>query len=206
MKEGMAKENTTLLVLIGPMGAGKTTIGKLLAQQLSYQFFDSDAVIEQMTGARISWIFEKEGEAGFRERETKAIAELTQHTYSILATGGGAVLSPLNRAYLSRGIVIYLQASVEVQYERTYRDRQRPLLQTTNPKQRLQELFDSRHELYLATADIVVTTGYRSPKKMVEDILVALQDIGVTLPLNPVSQGNVAVHSVEVIAHTNKYP
>lgn len=206
MKNGMVKQNNSLIVLIGPMGAGKTTIGKLLAQQLSYQFFDSDAVIEQATGAKISWIFEKEGEAGFRERETKVLAELTHQTASVLATGGGAVISPINRDYLARGIVIYLQASVEVQYERTCRDRNRPLLQTANPKQRLQTLFDTRHPLYLATADIVVTTGYRSPKKMVEDILLALQDFGFKMryPTQASLPNNTVIQSVQVIANTKK--
>lgn len=206
MKDGIEKENNTLIVLIGPMGAGKTTIGKLLAQQLKYKFFDSDAVIEQNSGARISWIFEKEGEVGFRERETRAIAELTQTQHTVLATGGGAVVAPINRDYLARGIVIYLQASVEVQYERTCRDRNRPLLQTENPKQRLQELFDLRHPIYLATADIVVTTGHRSPKKMVEDILHALRDFG--LETTPISHRivthNTVIQSIQVIAHTKK--
>lgn len=212
MKEGMAKENNTLIVLIGPMGSGKTTIGKLLAQQLGYQFFDSDAVIEKTTGARISWIFDKEGEVGFRERETNAISELTQANDTVLATGGGAVVTPINRDYLARGIVIYLQASVDVQYERTCRDRNRPLLQTENPKQRLQELFDIRHPIYLATADIVVTTGHRSPKKMVEDILYALKDIGAVVTSKPslalsnalTLPNNSVIQSIQVVAPAKK--
>lgn len=212
MKEGMAKENNTLIVLIGPMGSGKTTIGKLLAQQLGYQFFDSDAVIEETTGARISWIFDKEGEVGFRERETNAISELTQANDMVLATGGGAVVTPINRDYLARGIVIYLQASVDVQYERTCRDRNRPLLQTENPKQRLQELFDIRHPIYLATADIVVTTGHRSPKKMVEDILYALKDIGAVVTSKPslalsnalTLPNNSVIQSIQVVAPAKK--
>lgn len=167
-------KNNTLISLIGPMGAGKTTVGKLLAQQLDYDFFDSDAQIEQSTGASISWIFEKEGEIGFRKRETKAIHSLTQRSHLILATGGGAVVTPANQDYLKRGIVVYLKASVEIQYERTCRDRNRPLLRTDNPKQKLAELFALRDPIYQALADITVMTGNSHPRQMVQEILDAL--------------------------------
>lgn len=168
-------EPRSLLILIGPMGAGKTTIGKLLAQYFEYDFFDSDQDIERRTGASVSWIFDKEGEAGFRQRETRAIEQLTRKQHAVLATGGGVVMTPQNHEYLKRGIVIYLRATVDVQYERTCRDRNRPLLQTQNPKERLTQLFEIRDPLYQQLADITVTTGYLSPKKMVQEIITKLQ-------------------------------
>lgn len=174
MQQQNSKKNNTLVVLIGPMGAGKTTVGKLLAQQLDYDFFDSDAEVESSTGANISWIFDKEGESGFRLRETKAIDKLTQKSHLVLATGGGAVVAPINRDYIQRGLVVYLKASVDVQYERTCRDRNRPLLQTQNPKQKLAELFGARDPIYQEIADITVVTGSSHPKKMVQEIVDAL--------------------------------
>lgn len=171
----MNEQNKTMIVLIGPMGAGKTTVGKLLAQQLDYNFYDSDAEIERTTGASISWIFEKEGEAGFRTRESKAIDTLTQYDHIVLATGGGAVTTPINQTFLRRGIIVYLKASVEVQYERTFRDRNRPLLQTANPKQKLAELFEIRDPIYQQLADITVITGSSHPRKMVQQILEHLE-------------------------------
>lgn len=167
----MEQNKQSLVVLVGPMGAGKTTIGRLLAQQLGFEFFDTDHEIEKATGASVSWIFEKEGEAGFRRRETNTLSRLTERHQTVLATGGGAVVTPANHAYLKRGIVVYLRAEVAVQYERTSRDRNRPLLQIANPKQRLTELFEQRDPLYQALADIVVTTGHLSPRRMVNEIL-----------------------------------
>ncbi|MFW2177602.1 MULTISPECIES: shikimate kinase [unclassified Moraxella] len=174
-----------LITLIGPMGAGKTTIGKLLAQYLGYQFYDSDHEVEASTGASIGWIFDKEGEQGFRLRESRAIDYLTQKNHVVLATGGGAVVTPINQQYLKRGIVVYLRAEVAVQYERTCRDKNRPLLKTENPKQRLAELFAVRDPIYQQLADIVVTTGHSSPKKMVESILHQLDSYTQTHELSP---------------------
>lgn len=164
----------SLIILVGPMGAGKTTIGRLLAQQLGYQFYDSDSEIEAAAGVSVGWIFEKEGEAGFRQRESKILDKLTRCSHTVLATGGGAVMTPINREFFKRGMVIYLRAEVEVQYERTCRDRNRPLLQTENPKQRLADLFAIRDPIYQQLADVVITTGHTSPKRMVHDLMAQL--------------------------------
>ncbi|GLQ33463.1 shikimate kinase [Litoribrevibacter albus] len=153
------------------MGAGKSTIGRLLSTELDLPFYDSDKVIEERAGANIPWIFDVEGEVGFRERETQAIADLTAQDNIILATGGGAVLKPENRKYLSeRGSVIYLKTSVELQIERTRRDKNRPLLQTEDPTRVLQKLMDIRDPLYMDVCDHVVTTDKRNPKLVVSEI------------------------------------
>jgi len=153
------------------MGAGKSTIGRLLSTELNLPFFDSDKVIEERAGANIPWIFDVEGEAGFRERETAAIDDLTAMDNIILATGGGAVLKPENRKFLSnRGSVIYLKTSVELQIERTRRDKNRPLLQTEDPTKVLQNLMDIRDPLYQEVCDHVVATDKRNPKLVVTEI------------------------------------
>lgn len=163
------------LTLVGPMGAGKSTIGRLLAKELGLLFQDSDRIIEERTGAGIPLIFELEGEAGFREREQQVIGELMQQRGMVLATGGGAVLRPENRAALAAGsLVIYLHASVEHQLERTARDRNRPLLQTENPGQVLQDLLAVREPLYREIADIIIETDTRPPRMVVQEILAQL--------------------------------
>lgn len=145
--------------LAGPMGAGKSTIGRQLARELGKSFHDSDHEIEDRTGVDIPLIFELEGEAGFRKREAEVIDELTRLPDIVLATGGGAILDPQNRAHLKeRGTVIYLHASVPQQLKRTARDRNRPLLQTEDPKARLTELMAIRDPLYRETADIIIET------------------------------------------------
>ncbi|WP_430737617.1 shikimate kinase AroK [Psychrobacter sp. VH5] len=165
-------EELPSVFLVGPMGAGKTTIGKLLAKQLGREFLDSDWYIESQTGADIAWIFAKEGEAGFRERETRAIDELTQKPQIVLATGGGAVMSAENRAFLhQRGIVVYLNAPVDVQMARTAKDKSRPLLQQPNPKQILQDLYSIRDPLYRQVAHIIMPTGHTYPRYMVNQLL-----------------------------------
>lgn len=160
------------LFLVGPMGAGKSTIGRLLAAELQRDFVDSDHEIQARCGADIPWIFDVEGEAGFREREVQIIEELTQRPDIVLATGGGAVMNEANRRALrERGTVIYLYTTVEQQLRRTARDRNRPLLHSKNPEAVLRDLFKVRDPLYRATADTVVRTDRRGPRAVVNDIL-----------------------------------
>lgn len=166
----MAKPNR--IFLIGPMGAGKTTIGKQLAQALGMTFSDSDLEIQRRTGVDIPTIFEYEGEDGFRQREQQVIDDLSQVDNQVLATGGGAVLRAENRQHLSaRGIVFFLACSPEQQYERTYRDRNRPLLHTEDPLQRLKALMEVREPLYRSTADYTVSTEGRSASAVANEIL-----------------------------------
>ncbi|WP_268875119.1 shikimate kinase AroK [Atopomonas hussainii] len=163
------------LVLVGPMGAGKSTIGRLLAKELRLPFIDSDKEIEERTGADIPWIFDVEGEQGFRDREQAVIEELLLDDNQLLATGGGAVMREANRAALKRGaVVVYLFASVEQQIVRTARDRNRPLLQTEDPAAVLRQLMAVRDPLYREVADIVVETDERPPRMVVQEILAQL--------------------------------
>lgn len=159
------------IFLVGPMGAGKSTIGRQLAEALSYAFKDSDQEIQRRTGVDIPTIFEFEGEAGFRERERQVIEELIQGERIVLATGGGAVLRPENRQDLAaRGVVVYLHCSPEQQHARTARDRSRPLLDTADPLQRLRELMAEREPLYRQVADLVVSTEKRGTASVVKEI------------------------------------
>lgn len=146
--------------LVGMMGAGKTTIGRALARKLGWQFVDLDHELESRCGVKVSIIFDIEGEQGFRKRESAALDECTRRSGIVLATGGGAVLDPENRRLLSeRGVVVYLRASVDELFRRVERDRNRPLLQTDNPRQRLQDLLAQREPLYEEVADLVFDTG-----------------------------------------------
>jgi len=165
----MTTEN---IYLIGLMGAGKTTIGRQLAKALGVPFYDSDKAIEESTGVDIPTIFEFEGEEGFRDREQKMIQRLTQIQGIVLATGGGVILREENRRLLkNNGYIVYLQCSVDRILERTRRDTQRPLLQTDNPKERLQILFEQRQELYTKCADFKIDTGMLKTKTVVTRIL-----------------------------------
>lgn len=165
------------IFLVGPMGAGKTTIGRLLAAELSLPFKDTDKEIEERTGADIAWIFDVEGEAGFRDRESDILAELSESSPVLLATGGGIVLLDENRQLLrTRGYVVYLQTSVDQQVGRTSKDRKRPLLQTDNPRKVLQDLMDLRDPLYRSVADAVVLTDNRNPKAVAKEIAQRLSE------------------------------
>jgi len=167
------------IFLVGPMGAGKSTIGRQLARALHLPFEDSDRVIEERTGVDIPFIFEMEGEAGFRRREKAVIDELTARDGIVLATGGGVVMDPDNRRRLaSRGLVIYLQTSVDQQLARTARDRNRPLLQTEDPRARLEALYRVRDPLYREIADMIVDTDGRSVREVVGYLQRALRRRG----------------------------
>ncbi|QGM80427.1 shikimate kinase AroK [Otariodibacter oris] len=166
------------IFLIGPMGAGKSTIGRQLAQMLNMDFLDSDAVIEERAGADIDWIFDIEGEEGFRKREERVINELTHSQGLVLSTGGGSVVSKDNRNALSaRGIVVYLETSVDKQFERTQRDKKRPLLQNEDPYQILQELAKVRNPLYEEIADITLQTDEQTAKVVATKIIEMIDNL-----------------------------
>jgi len=160
------------IYLVGLMGAGKTTVGRMLARRLKLRFVDSDHEIETRCGVKIPVIFEIEGEAGFRSREAQVLAELTALEGSILATGGGVVLSEENRRLLAaRGTVVYLRATPEHLYERVRQDRNRPLLATGDPLARLRSLYAERDPLYRSIADLVVDTGRQSVQVLARGLL-----------------------------------
>jgi shikimate kinase len=160
------------IILVGPMGAGKTTIGKQLAQQLGREFYDSDRVIEEHTGADIPLIFELEGEAGFRKREKNILADLVKKNDIVLATGGGVVLDPDNRELLSKsGFVVYLDAPLSQLINRTSKDKNRPLLQTEDPKKKLEEILSVRDPLYRDVADEIIKTDVSPVRNVVKKIM-----------------------------------
>jgi len=164
------------IYFIGLMGAGKTTIGRLLAKQMGREFYDSDHEVERKTGVKIPLIFELEGEPGFRKRETLAIEELSRLDNVVVATGGGAVLLEENRLLLkSTGKIIYLRAKVNDLYQRTRSDKNRPLLQGANPKQKLEQLYTVRDPIYTALADYIVDTGAQSANEITSRIELLLQ-------------------------------
>ena len=162
--------------LVGPMGAGKSTIGKYLAPRLNLDFADTDSEIEKRSGADIPWIFDVEGEDGFRKREQQVVEEMTLWDNVLLATGGGVVVRPQNRRVLAaRGFVIYLHASVEEQVRRTHRDRRRPLLQNGDPEEVLRALMIERDQHYREIADHVITTDDCSPRTVAQRLVRELQ-------------------------------
>jgi len=159
------------IFLVGPMGSGKTAVGRQLARRLGYRFVDSDAEIERRTGVDIPFIFEKEGEAGFRLREREAVDELTGQGGIVLATGGGAVLAEESRQRLAeRGVVVYLETTVDQQLARTRHGRHRPLLYTEDPRGRLESLMGEREPLYRSIAAITVRTDGRKVGSVVDEI------------------------------------
>jgi shikimate kinase len=161
------------IFLIGPMGAGKSTIGRELAEKLHLDFYDSDQEIERRTGADIAWVFDLEGEEGFRKREETVIDDLSERQGIVLATGGGSVISDQIRNRLSaRGIVVYLETTIDKQVARTQRDRRRPLLQTSEePRKVLERLAVERNPLYEEIADVIVPTDDQSAKIVANKII-----------------------------------
>ncbi len=164
------------IFLVGPMGAGKSTIGRELADKLHLEFFDSDQEIERRTGADIAWVFDLEGEEGFRKREEAVINDLSEKQGIVLATGGGSVISSQIRNRLSaRGIVVYLETTIDKQVARTQRDRRRPLLQTSeDPRTVLENLAVERNPLYEEVADVIVQTDDQSAKVVANKIVDSL--------------------------------
>lgn len=174
------------IILIGLMGAGKTTIGKLLASSMGRTFIDSDHEIQQRTGVNIPVIFEFEGEAGFRKRETEVLQAVALLPDIVLATGGGAVLREENRELLRKnGTVIYLRVPVNELKRRTRFDKNRPLLQTDNPQARLIELFNQRDSLYRETAHIILDSGRQSARALVQTLIKKLEEFRLSQPIMP---------------------
>ena len=160
------------LFLVGPMGAGKSAVGRQLARLLHLDFVDSDEEVESRTGVDIPFIFEKEGEAGFRRRETTVIDDLSQQEGIVLATGGGAIMDPQNRNHLgARGFVVYLRTSVDQQLSRTRKGRERPLLRNDDPRAVLEALMATREPLYREIADLTVDTDSRKVRDVVNEII-----------------------------------
>jgi shikimate kinase len=163
------------LILVGMMGAGKTTVGRMLARRLKRAFYDSDEEIERRCGVRIPVIFDIEGETGFRARESQVIAELCALDKAVLATGGGVVLAEENRRQIAaRGTVVYLHARPPHLWQRVRHDRNRPLLATADPQKKIEELYAQRDPLYREIADLVVDTGRQSVQTLTKDLLTRL--------------------------------
>lgn len=164
------------LILVGMMGAGKSTVGRLLARRLKRSFCDTDEEIERRCGVRIPVIFDIEGEAGFRARETQVLEELCALHNTVIATGGGAVLAEGNRRIIAaRGIVVYLHARPPHLWQRVRHDRNRPLLVTADPQKKLEALYAERDPLYREVADVVVDTGKQSVQSLAKDLLTRLE-------------------------------
>lgn len=173
------KTSPSNIFLVGPMGVGKTTIGRSLAEELRLEFVDCDVEIEARCGAEIAWIFDVEGEAGFRDREMEMLAELTDRDNILLATGGGAVLRKENRDYLKkRGTVVFLDSSVESLVKRTAKDKKRPLLQNVDPAKVLRRIKTERDPLYREIADIRLYVGDKSSRRVVQQVVQLLNREG----------------------------
>jgi shikimate kinase len=171
--------NAGNIILVGPMGSGKSAVGRLLAQRLDLALIDSDAEIEARTGVDIAYIFEREGEAGFRVREAEVLDDITRRTGVLVATGGGAVLDPGTRERLrSRGCVVYLRTSVDQQLARTRRSALRPLLMNPDPRGTLERLMAQRAALYEEVADVIIDTDGRKVGSVVDEILRRLETDG----------------------------
>ena len=160
------------IFIVGPMGSGKSTVGKIISDELFLNFFDTDEEIENRTGASIDWIFDLEGEEGFRKRESGVLEEMVQKNSVVLSTGGGIILSENNRELLSsRGTVFYLATPISVQIERTAKDKDRPLLKNGDPGQILQELHEKRKNLYKSVSDHIIETEDKSSQEVASEII-----------------------------------
>ncbi len=165
------------IILIGPMGSGKSTIGNIIARRLHREFQDSDHFIEERTGVDVARIFDIEGEQGFRDRESNALTELLSENNRVIATGGGSVLRRQNQQLLKqKGYIIFLDTTVNQQMQRLQRDKKRPLLQTENPRERLESLLLERRPIYLDLADLAVKTDKRMARRLAADIINQLPD------------------------------
>ena len=160
------------IILIGPMGSGKSTIGNIIAKRLRRDFQDSDHFIEKRTGVDIARIFDIEGEQGFRDRESSALNELLSENNRVIATGGGSVLRLENQQLLKqKGYIVFLDTTVNQQMQRLRRDKKRPLLQTRNPRERLESILAERRPIYLDLADLAVKTDKRMARRLAADII-----------------------------------
>ena len=167
------------IFIVGPMGSGKSTVGKIISSELFLTFYDTDAESESRTGASIDWIFDLEGEDGFRKRESKILEELAELNSIVLSIGGGIILSDSNRDILSsRGTVFYLATPINVQLERTSKDKDRPLLKEGDPGEILQKLHDQRVSLYEEVADYVVNTENLSSQEVASEIIKLVKNYG----------------------------
>ncbi len=165
------------IILVGPMGSGKSTIGSLIAKRLHRDFMDSDHYIEERTGVDIARIFDVEGEQGFRDRESKALIDLLSQSDRVIATGGGSVLRQENQRLLKqKGYIVFLDTTVNQQMQRLRRDKKRPLLQTENPRERLEVLLAERRPIYLDLADLTIKTDKRVARRLAADIINQLPD------------------------------
>ena len=165
------------IILIGPMGSGKSTIGNIIARRLHREFQDSDHFIEERTGVDVARIFDVEGEQGFRERESNALNELLSENNRVIATGGGSVLRQQNQQLLKqKGYIVFLDTTVNQQMQRLQRDKKRPLLQTENPRERLESLLLERRPIYLDLADLAIKTDKRMARRLAADIINQLPD------------------------------
>ena len=160
------------IFIVGPMGSGKSTVGKIISDELFLDFFDTDDEIETRTGASIDWIFDLEGESGFRKRESEMLDEMVKRNSIVLSTGGGIVLESSNRELLSsRGTVFYLSTPISVQVERTARDKDRPLLKNGDPEKILSKLHDEREEFYKSVSDHIIETEDKSSQEVASEII-----------------------------------
>ena len=160
------------IFIVGPMGSGKSTVGKILSDELFLNFFDTDEEIESRTGASIDWIFDLEGEEGFRKRESSILQEMVEKNSIVLSTGGGIILSNLNRELLSsRGTVFYLSTPISVQVERTSKDKNRPLLKDGDPEEILSKLHEERKTLYEEVSDHIIETENKSSQEVAAEII-----------------------------------